>query len=129
MGNMKDRFRIVVAFVALLAVMAPIALGQSGDVRRIRFKQGRSSTVVRSSIGKKEIITYVVGATAGQTMDLDISKGTAFRLYTPGGDSLQGGKGVSGATEELDETGDYRIEVESRSSKSRVSFSLSVTIR
>jgi len=126
---MKNRFRNIVFFAALLALISPIAIGQSGDVRRIQFRRGRYSTVVRSSIRKNQIITFLVGVGAGQTMDLRVSKGTAFRLYTPSGDALQGGKGVSSATEELEETGDYRIEVESLGNKSRVSFSLNVAVR
>ena len=127
--DMNNRIRSALVFAVFAVVMTPIALGQCGDVRRIRFQRGRSSAIVRSSVRKNEIITYLVSASAGQTMNLNISRGTAFRLYTPSGNSLQGGKGVSGATEELEETGDYRIEVESRSSKSRVSFSLNVAIR
>src|SRR6266850_1767354 len=103
---MNNRFCLVVTSVVLLAVMASIALGQRGDVRRMRFQRGHSSTIVRSSIKKNEIITYLVGASAGQTMNLSISRGTAFRLYMPNGDALQGGKGVSGATEVLEVAGD-----------------------
>jgi hypothetical protein len=62
-------------------------------------------------------------------MDLDISRGAAFRLYTPSGQALQGGKGVSGATEELEETGDYRVVVEHRSRRRSIPFALKVTIK
>jgi hypothetical protein len=126
---MEKLLNKAVMFVALLAIIFSNALAQTGSERRISFQRGRSSAIVKGVIGSDDTITYLIGARAGQSMDLDISKGAAFRLFTPSGEALQGGKGVSGATEDLEETGDYRIEVEHRSQKKSVPFTLKVAIR
>ena len=126
---MKKRIKTASMFVVLLTITFSNVLGQTGSERRISFQRGRSSAIVKGVIASDDAITYLIGARSGQTMDLDISKGAAFRLFTPSGEALQGGKGVSGATEDLEETGDYRIEVEHRSQKKSVTFTLKVAIR
>lgn len=125
---MNERTTKAMMVFALTIFMLANAFAQDG-ARRISFQRGRSSTVVKGVVRSDDTITYLLGARSGQTMDLDISKGATFRLFTPSGEPLQGGKGVSGATEDLQESGDYRIEVEKRSSKRSVPFSLTVAIR
>jgi hypothetical protein len=125
---MNERTRKAMVVFALIAFLLANAFAQDG-ARRISFQRGRSSAIVKGVVHSGDTITYLIGARSEQTMDIDISKGTAFRLFTPSGESLQGGKGVSGATEVLEETGDYRIEVESRSSRRSVPFTLKIVIR
>lgn len=125
---MDQRKRVPLIVFALTTFMLVSAFPQDG-ARRISFQRGRSSAIVRGVIYSDDTLSYLVGARSAQTMDIDISKGAAFRLFTPSGEPLQGGKGVSGATEVLEESGDYRIEVESRSSRKSVPFTLKVVIR
>ena len=120
--------RLATMVFALVTLMLANSFAQDG-ARRINFQRGRSSAVVKGVVHSDDTIKYLIGARAEQTMDIDISKGAAFRLFTPGGEPLQGGKGVSGATEVLEETGDYRIEVESRSRKRSVPFTITIVIR
>ena len=128
---MKKQNNLIAPLVALMMVIAltPLLQAQNSGARRIRFPRGSTSTSVRGTLGRDDVITYLVGARAGQTMTLEITRGAAIRLFTPSGEALQGGRGVSGADEELEETGDYRIEVESRSRRPRQPFTLYVIIR
>ncbi|MEK6283028.1 MAG: hypothetical protein AABN95_21935 [Acidobacteriota bacterium] len=125
---MNEGPRLAMMVFALMTLMLANAFAQD-SARRINFQRGRSSAVVKGVVRSDDTITYLIGARSAQTMDVDISKGAAFRLFTPAGEPLQGGKGVSGATEVLEETGDYRIEVESRSRKRSVPFTIKVAIR
>jgi hypothetical protein len=112
----------------LLALfMFTIATAQPQSGKRIRFQRYRSSASVSGTVQDKPVV-YLVGAKAGQHMKIEITKGAAFRLFTPVGEPLQGGKGVVVAKEDLDETGDYRIEVEKISGTRVSNFSLIVSI-
>lgn len=125
---MNEGPRLAMMVFALTTLMLASAFAQDG-ARRINFQRGRSSAIVKGVVHSDDTISYLIGARSEQTMDIDISKGAAFRLFTPGGEALQGGKGVSGATEVLEVTGDYRIEVENRSRKRSVPFTLKIVIR
>ena len=127
---MKGRIKFTaLLLLAMLILGSAPAHGGSSDVRRIRFQRGRSSAVTRSTIGRSEKITYLVAAKAGQTMSLSISRGAAFRLTSPSGNTLEGGKAVSSTTQELEETGDYQVVVESLSRRQNIPFTLEVVVQ
>jgi hypothetical protein len=113
--------------LALALLIFTVASAQPQSGKRIRFQQYRSSASVSGSVQDKPIV-YLVGAKAGQHMKIEITKGAAFRLFTPSGEPLQGGKAVVVAKEDLDETGDYRIEVEKINKARSSSFTLIVSI-
>jgi|ERR1051326_4726775 hypothetical protein len=103
--------RIITTLAFSLALMLTTSLAQDSSVRRVKFQRGRSSALVKGTVRCGSTITYLIGAKAGQKIRLHISGRAAFRLSAPGGDPLQGGKAVSKAAEELDETGDYKVAV------------------
>ena len=120
--------RKVTVLVLSLTLMLATSLAQDSSVRRVKFQRGRSSALVKGTVRCGSTVTYVIGAKAGQKMRLHISGRAVFRLSTPGGDPLQGGKTVSSATEDLDETGDYKVAVECWKQNS-ASYSLEVVIQ
>jgi len=86
---------------------------QGGGEERIRFQRGHSSAHMTGTIRCDQTETYLAGAKAGQKMSVHLSgPGAAYRLSTPSGNTLQGGKAVNQSTDELNETGDYKIVVE-----------------
>ena len=109
----------------------------AGD-ERIRFASGKSSTVVKGKISSGEHKTYLIGARAGQTIEIKITDGGAnhdvvFSLIAPDGVNLMGddesGDGYdTGWKGKLPKTGDYKIEVGAIESKN-VNFKMSVSIR
>ena len=128
MKKQNNRVACLLVLTLALALM-PTLQAQNSGARRIRFPRGSTSTTIRGTVGRDGVITYLVGARAGQTMILEITRGAAIRIHTPSGNDLQGGRGVVSSEDELEETGDYRIEVENRSRRQRVPFTLRISIR
>lgn len=108
------------------------------DGGRIRFASGKSSTVVSAAISHGERKTYLIGARAGQTMEVKITDGGAnndvvFSLYAPDGKNLMGnaenGDSYDSAWKgKLPKTGDYKIVLSTIESES-ANFKMSITIR
>jgi hypothetical protein len=111
---------------------------QNSKPKRIRFAAGKSSTVVSGKISSGEHKIYLIGARAGQTIEIKITDGGAnhdvvFSLIAPDGVNLMGddesGDGYdTGWKGKLPKTGDYKIEVGAIESKN-VNFKMSVSIR
>lgn len=109
----------------------------AGD-ERIRFASGKSSTVVSGKISSREQKTYLIGARAGQTIEIKITDGGAnhdvvFSLIAPDGVNLMGddesGDGYdTGWKGKLPKTGDYKIVVGTIESE-KANFKMSVSIR
>ncbi|MFO1519058.1 MAG: hypothetical protein U1F57_05280 [bacterium] len=111
---MKKNFvRFPIMWVLFFLFLASTVQAQTDSVRRLKFQRGHSSAVVRGNLSCDQTVTYLVGAKAGQKMSVHLSgKGAAYRLGTPNGGALQGGKAVNRSTDDLDESGDYKISVE-----------------
>jgi hypothetical protein len=121
-------WKIILPTILILAAFNS-AQAQGGAARRIHFQRGHSSATVNSTVTCGQTITYLVGAKSGQKMSVHLSgKGAAFRLSTPSGGNLEGGKAVNNATEDLDESGDYRIVVECWKQRSSA-FSMEVVVQ
>ena len=108
---------LAVLALALAPAIAPAQRQASGDrVERVRFAPGASGQTVQGRIRGYQTVTYVVGARAGQVMDLRLQSRSRF-LYVlvraPGSDenihdgALQGNDGQV----RLPATGDYRVRV------------------
>ncbi|HEY0326745.1 MAG TPA: hypothetical protein VGC46_12330 [Allosphingosinicella sp.] len=108
---------LAVLALALAPAIAPAQRQASGDrVERVRFAPGASAQTVQGRIRGYQTVTYVVGARAGQVMDLRLQSRSRF-LYVlvrrPGSDenihdgALQGNDGQV----RLPATGDYRVRV------------------
>ena len=111
---------------------------RNSKTERIRFAAGKSSTVVSGRISSGEHKTYLIGAQAGQTIEIKITESGAnhdvvFSLIAPDGVNLMGddesGDGYNTVWKgKLPKTGDYKIEVGAIESKN-VNFKMSVSIR
>lgn len=101
--------------------------GFSQSTKRVKFQRGRSSAIVKGNVSGSGKLIYIVEARKGQKMSLSITKGAGFRLSSPMG-PLEGGKIVSKSQQDLDESGDYEIEVSSLSNSPK-SFTLEIVIQ
>jgi hypothetical protein len=81
--------------------------------KRLAFKKGQVSTVVRGAIPNTlEGHEYVVRARQGQTMSVKLAslkKGVVFSVWAPNGDMIGEETGQRQWSGELPESGDYRI--------------------
>jgi hypothetical protein len=109
---------IGMCFAFLMAV--PVAMADDIKTERIQFERGTSGATIRGAIKGRETMHYLVGAQAGQVMDVRLSTkntSTYFNIFAPGktpgedeamfiGDT--GGDRFSGS---LPANGDYLIQV------------------
>lgn len=105
-------------------------IAQNARGRRIEFANNASSATVESSVVRGDRLVYMVGASRGQTMSINIDStqaqgGALFTVISPDGTVLD--MGVSSFSRELTRSGDYQISVSG--SRGNASFSLTVGIR
>jgi hypothetical protein len=97
---------------------------------RIRFDRGATSAVVSGTLTANSSIRYVLGARAGQLLDVQLSppEGARLSVTTTSGRALTPSIGSSstGFRGYLPRSGDYWIEVKAGSQA--VSYSLNITI-
>lgn len=107
--------RLIVSFLLLTASLAFAA--EEIRTERVHFKKGANSAVVEASIKGYETVDYVLGARAGQYMNVSMAtKNTAtyFNILAPGENEValfngsMSGNQYEGA---LSATGDYKIRV------------------
>jgi hypothetical protein len=127
------RFTALVLLLLAGTLACTLGIAQQ-PARRIRFPRGGDSTVVRGSVVRAEVGRYLLGARAGQRMQVQIrsTEGNAvFQLYPP-----QSRKALPGAAEgedarrwsgRLPASGDYLLVV--GSTRGNATFSLHVSIR
>ena len=111
---------------------------QNSRTERIRFAKGKSSAILSGRIIKGQEIVYLIGARAGQTLEINVADGGAnndvvFSLIAPDGKNLTGevenGDGYDSAWKgKLTKIGDYKIEVGTIESQ-KTNFKISVSIR
>lgn len=105
--------------VAALALAAPAFLSAQDDIRteRVQFARGSSSAVVESSIQGYETVDYVLGAEAGQYMNVSMAtENTAnyFNILAPGETDVAMFIGSTSGNQyegTLPESGDYKVRV------------------
>jgi hypothetical protein len=112
---------IIAVFVSMsLLVSAPLALADDVKIEHVQFAHGKTGATIGGAIKGYASTHYRVGATAGQTMAVNLqSKSTSiyFNIFAPGkipgqdeamfiGDT--GGSSFDGV---LPATGDYEIQV------------------
>ena len=107
---------------------------KAGTTKRVKFARGRTSAVLKGSLGIEESITYVLGARAGQTLILHVSipdrqpnQHVVFSISDPAGEDLLESYDTDW-TGELTRTGDYKVVVSTFESAPS-SYVLEVTIR
>ena len=109
--------RLLLSALLMLLIMAATlhVSAQHGYrvTRRLAFKKGHVSTVVRGAIPNTlEGHEYDVRARQGQTMSVKLTslkKGILFSVWAPSGDMIGEETGQRQWSGELPETGDYRI--------------------
>lgn len=115
---MLNRKSIKMFFVMVALIAMASAATAEGIRKRVRFPRGSTSTVLKNSVIRGDIDTYLLGARKGQTMTVRITSledNAVFLIYKPGGkEALEGAGEGEDAMEwsgELPATGDYVIEV------------------
>jgi hypothetical protein len=112
----KVRAALVAATVVLVAARAAIA-GSGIRTERVRFARGATSAVVEGTIKGDDTVDYVLGAAAGQSMNVSMAtKHTAayFNILAPGENEValfNGSVGENQYEGVLTRTGDYKIRV------------------
>ncbi len=119
------------AFLSIAVLMA-LVVGIVEAAERIRFARGTSGTTLEDGVARGETRTYLLGARAGQTMEVSISSAennAVFQIYRPNGRAMGGARPGDDATywaNELPQSGDYRIVV--GSTRGGADYALTVAI-
>jgi hypothetical protein len=121
----------------LLPLLLALVLGAGAvqeQARRIRFARGSTSATVEGAVVRGERQVYLLGARAGQRMEVRVvspERNTVFQLYAPGrGGALPGAGEADDATTwsgTLPRGGDYRLVV--GGTRGNASYTLHVSIR
>jgi hypothetical protein len=107
---------------------------QDSTAKRVKFQAGSSSTLVNDKIVDGRGVTYLVGARAGQTMEIDVTEGgpnndVVFSIVGPDGRTLIGDGGYENTWRgKLPGTGDYIIHVSAVETRN-VDFKIKISIR
>jgi hypothetical protein len=106
----------LLAFFLLL--IAPVSLAADGiRTERVHFKKGAKSAVVEASIKGNETVDYVLGARAGQYMNVSLATkhgATYFNILAPGQNDVAMFNGSISQNQyegTLPASGDYKIRV------------------
>jgi hypothetical protein len=116
--EMKNDFRptFFVAFVLLALWLAAPASAQNVRTERVQFPRGQTGTVIDGTIQGGQIVDYVLGAQAGQTMSIGMTTSNAssyFNVTAPGASAamhIGSTKGNNFRTV-IPSSGDYRVRV------------------
>lgn len=126
----------IVVLLSILVLMC--ATGLTAQTReRVRFTRGTHGANVRGTVRGYAYRDYVVGAAAGQTMDLRLTASnasTVITVFLPNGDNLDGASETTEFNGELPGKGDYVIRVlmmrsAARRKASVSNFTLAIGIR
>lgn len=104
-----------IVLAALIAAGSVPAQAQE-HVQRVHFAKGAVSNTIHGRITGREDVVYVVGASAGQTLSVDLKSSNGsnyFNITAPGHDEALFVGSTSGASYHglLPVAGDYRIQV------------------
>ncbi len=112
----------IIARVLTLIMLVALTVSSSTAQTRIRFARGRSSTTVSSRLAAGASRSYVLGASAGQTMRVRVSSRTGGVSVDIGGNDVGTGTAIR-----LRSTDDYIITV--HNDGRATNFALSISIR
>jgi hypothetical protein len=102
---------------ALLAIAAPLSARDEIRTERVHFKHGASSAVVEGSIKGYETVDYVLGAKAGQYMNVSMATDNGanyFNILAPGENEVAMFNGSMAENQfegTLPASGDYKVRV------------------
>jgi hypothetical protein len=121
------RLAVVAAVTAFAALTSAGAATAGDDDRRIQFAAGSDTATVSGNVAPGTTATFVLRASAGQTMHVLVEPDDFAALTTilgPAGDVV--GAGHTAASADLRDTGDYVVEIGNTGTTS--DFTLTVTI-
>jgi len=132
----KNHRHLAGAVTITMLLVVPISLLAQGAPERVRFQRGHSSTILKGRIIGFATKDYVVGAKAGQVMDLHLSSSNQsayFVIYTINGRAIDMNE-TTVWSENLSESGDYVIRVFMMRSAARrkgaaANFTLSISVQ
>lgn len=125
-----------IIFVSILLCIAAFSFEASAQAKtRVKFAKGTHGATVKGTVRGFAYRDYLVGASAGQTMDLKLTAtngATIFSVFVPGGENLEGAAQMDEFTGELPRSGDYVVRVgmmraETRRPGSVSSYTLKIT--
>jgi hypothetical protein len=117
--RMNKRNSRLFASVVALVLLVPGSARAQEEIRseRVRFDRGANSAVVEASIQGYEIVDYVLGASAGQYMNVSMATdntGSYFNILAPGETEVAMYIGSTDGNQyegTLPADGDYRVRV------------------
>jgi hypothetical protein len=132
----KSHHKLTGAVTILVLLALPLSIFAQKTPQRVRFQSGHSSATLKGRIVGYDAKDYVVGAKAGQVMDLHLSssnQSTYFVIYSINGRATDMNE-TTVWSENLSESGDYVIRVFMMRSAARrkgaaANFTLSISIR
>jgi hypothetical protein len=132
----KSHRSLAWAMTILVLLGLPFSIFAQGAPERVRFQSGHSSAILKGRIVGFATKDYVVGANAGQVMDLHLSSSNQlayFVIYSINGRATDMNE-TTVWSENLSESGDYLIRVFMMRSAARrkgaaANFTLSISIR
>ena len=125
--------KLITTLSLILLLSVPDASAQRSSCRRVQFRPGRTTAVLRGAVRARRLFCYTLRARAGQQMSVHVtSPRNNVRLtiepdVPQDTDPLEGGYGVADWENNLPEDGNYRIMVWVPRGTS--TFTLEVTIR
>jgi hypothetical protein len=87
---MEDQMtKFLAAVIAMFSLLASAPAVMADDVRteRVQFERGASGATVKGTITGREAMHYLIGAKAGQVMDVTLATrntSTYFNIFAPG---------------------------------------------
>lgn len=129
------RILTLVVVLCFLAIAADNAMAQTKQ--RVRFAAGATSTTIRSSVRGYSYRDYIVGARAGQTIEVQVTSAntfTIFSIFQPNGDGLGDAFQVDQFSGELPSDGNYVVRVGmmragARLPRSIANFTLKISVK
>jgi hypothetical protein len=102
--------------------------------KQVKFRRGRTTSVIRGAAKTPGIYEYVLRAKAGQYMTVHLTssnKGVEFSIFGPDGHDPDGALGVDDWEGRLESSGDYKITLINNRSKVSLNptYVLEVAIR
>jgi hypothetical protein len=124
------RRSVLLGAAALLASAGAVL---ARPMPRVRFPRGASGVTLEGAVARGETNTYPLGASAGQSMTVNISsteENAVFQIYDPDGDALLGageGDDATSFSDTLPSTGTYRIVVGATRGGADYTLSIEIT--
>lgn len=118
--DLPHRILRIAVLASAVAVLLAVALpARASDIRteRVHFARGANSATIEGRIHGDETVDYVLGARAGQTMNVSLASrngGIYFNLIAPGETNVAFFTGETGNNQfegVLPKSGDYKVRV------------------